>query len=122
MDNVVYVIYLRFKVALDARSKKSFSEPDIQAFRRSLHHSPVDISALRGCDPSRMPCLTRFDVVKRSSNCLFAKQSKLWASTDWNYEKTIEENVEENMVALQVFTEAGKGLHLDGFLFEARFA
>jgi hypothetical protein len=115
----VYVYY-RIKNVIDARTK-DFMDVDVKQYKKELKRSPVNLDALGSIDPSKSACLKRFEPAKRGSNCLFAKQSKLWGSLPWDSSMSIEENVKNNMVTLEVFTEAGRGLHLDGFLFEVRF-
>jgi len=54
------------------------------------------------------------------TQCTFAKKAKIWGSKDWDPLLSLEANVEQNITSLTLFLELGKGLHLEGFVFEVR--
>lgn len=81
----------------------------------------IDLNAeieMLGYDPANMPSLSRFQPVVQQTHCYFAKKSKVWSSQPWDIDLSIEENVQKDINALELFTKAGKGYHLDGFLIE----
>jgi hypothetical protein len=61
--------------------------------------------------------LKRFLPISENTSCIFAKKSKLWGY-DWSPNRTLEENARDAAKLLEKFLDFGKGLHLDGFLFE----
>jgi len=82
----------------------------LEMVRNDLKQAELpDLSTLQR-NPTNAECLKRFYVIKKNSNCLFARNAKLWGSEDWDYGLTLEENI----------LKAGKSMHLDGFLFEVR--
>jgi len=94
-----------------------------QAFRSALKKVEKDwrtfdpITTL-GYEPSFAPSVKNFSPVSQNTQCFFAKTARLWGSTPWNHNKSVEDNVLENIHPFTVFLQAAKGLHLDGFVLE----
>jgi len=82
--------------------------------------SHEDITHEIGHDVLSCGSLNRFRVIMDSSQCTFAKKAKIWGCKDWDPQLSLEENVAQNIMALTMFLELGKGLHLEGFVFEVR--
>jgi FPC/CPF motif-containing protein YcgG len=66
--------------------------------------------------------LDRFESCKRASSCIFAKNSKLWGSREFDREKSLKDNILAIVPALSKFTSIieDEGVNLDGFLIELR--
>lgn len=69
-------------------------------------------------DPENSATLEHFDVIKRASQCIFAKQSVLWGAADYDPSLSLEENVLKCVPQLIRFLVVGAILHLDGFVFK----
>lgn len=88
---------------------------------RQVHRCRCD-SALRlslcGYDPAStaLRSLTRFDPIKRGTQCVFARRAILWGSCDCDTNAHVPENVQRSLQAFLLFASLQEGV--DGFLFE----
>lgn len=47
------------------------------------------ILTIMSYDAENTPCLNNFEVVKRNSNCVFARKARLWGSCEWDKRLTL---------------------------------
>lgn len=74
-------------------------------------------------DPFRCGSLERFKTCKDTSPCLFAREAKLWGSSEFDRQSTLEQNILLIMPALLKYvTIVDEGANIDGFLIELRGA
>ena len=62
--------------------------------------------------------LQNFDVIKMNTECIFAKKSRLWGSSDWIPDTSVEENMYHILPTFLKFTMVCEDLGLDGFLLQ----
>lgn len=70
-------------------------------------------------DPVTSGALGRFEHIQNQTECIFARNSKIWGSPEWNDSLTLEQNVEFIIPSLLRFLRAARYEILDGFVFEA---
>ncbi|XP_071110306.1 uncharacterized protein [Haliotis cracherodii] len=59
-----------------------------------------------------------FNPIKQNTECIFAKQAKVWGCTGWNSSLSLEENVYRSLPTLLKFSMVCEELGLDMFLIE----
>ncbi|XP_005112877.1 uncharacterized protein LOC101859301 [Aplysia californica] len=69
-------------------------------------------------DAGAVQSLRNFDVIKKNTECVFAKRSRAWGSPSYDYNLTLEENIKGLIPTFYKFTLAFQPLRLDAFLIE----
>ena len=71
-----------------------------------------------GYNPRTCGSVQHFRPVVLGTNCLFAKNSKLCGSKDWDPSLSLEDNVRASLSGLAAFLQVALSQHYDGFVFE----
>jgi FPC/CPF motif-containing protein YcgG len=100
--------------------KKRASPEECQRRRQQERYERSQIKL--DYDPSSNETLNHFDGVKSKSKCLFAKQSRLWATEGYRSDKTLEQNMMKSLPAIIKFVTLADSndSKLDGFVIEIR--
>ncbi|XP_077998624.1 uncharacterized protein LOC144451610 [Glandiceps talaboti] len=77
-----------------------------------------DIANFMSYDPMCTKAIVNFQTIKMNTECIFAKNSKLWGSCDYNEQLSLEENVKRSIPMFMKFSAICAMKGLDGFVFE----
>eukprot|EP00743_Colponemidia_sp_Colp-15_P011961 GILK01013474.1.p1 GENE.GILK01013474.1~~GILK01013474.1.p1 ORF type:complete len:321 (-),score=30.08 GILK01013474.1:265-1227(-) len=126
MSFVALIYFLKFRQSRNTQALLyNANESEIllkslttDANARLCHFPKSTVMHLCGYNPSdpSLRSLSNFDIIKTSTECLFARQAKLWGSSDWNPSCSVAQNVSSWLHAFTLFGAIQRGL--DGFLVE----
>jgi hypothetical protein len=70
-------------------------------------------------DPMNCESQLNFQLLCKKSDCLFARNARLWGSPKYSRAHTIEENISNTLPSLTKFlAQVNSGVHLDGYIIE----
>ncbi|XP_070532667.1 uncharacterized protein [Ptychodera flava] len=92
------------------------SENDIpEEVKQKLEH---DMSCFVSYDAEHVLSIDNFKAIQMNTECIFARDAKLWGSCDYDDRLTLEENVKRSVPMFMKFTAVCAIKSLDGFVFE----